>query len=161
MWVAFALQIRNFNVVLANKTEPWYLSLLKLWKSNKKYHLFITYQFCQHYTIFILNMRLRKPAFWYSHPSKTRLSLCICTVWSVLAVCIKKPLYPWLSKCTQWRCPTGDQEVAGSTPAEVGNILSWRLIMKYFLWSFSPFRWFKKGSCQFLAKECAQYWLTA
>ena len=46
--------------------------------------------------------------------------------------------------------PTGDQEVAGSTPAEVGNILSWRLIMKYFLRSFSP-----KGSCQFLAKECA------
>ena len=29
--------------------------------------------------------------------------------------------------------PTGDQEVAGSAPAEVGNILSWRLIMKYFL----------------------------
>ena len=55
---------------------------------------------------------------------------------------------------------TGDQEVAGSTPAEVGNILSWRLIMKYFLRSFSPFHWFKKGSCQFLAKECAQYWLT-
>ena len=41
------------------------------------------------------------------------------------------------------------------------NILSWRLIMKYFLRSFSPFCWFKKGSCQFLAKECAQYWLTA
>ena len=36
--------------------------------------------------------------------------------------------------------PTGDQEVAGLTPAEVGNILSWRLIMKYFLRSFSPFR---------------------
>ena len=60
----------------------------------------------------------------------------------------------WLS----WMCqPTGDPEVAGSTPAEVGNILSWRLIMKYFLRSFCPFRWFKKGSCQFLAKECAQY----
>ena len=82
-------------------------------------------------------------------------------------------------------CLTGDQEVEGSipdrpalvaqldaqsdwrpggrgsTPAEVGNILLWRLIMKYFLRSFSPFRWFKKGSCQFLAKECAQYWLTA
>ena len=55
--------------------------------------------------------------------------------------------------------PTGDQEVAGSTPAKVGNILWWRLIMKYFLWSLSPFRWFKKGICQFLAKECAQYWL--
>ena len=49
---------------------------------------------------------------------------------------------------------------ANSTPAEVGNILSWRLIMKYFLRSLSPFRWFKKGSCQFLAKERAQYWLT-
>ena len=52
---------------------------------------------------------------------------------------------------------TGDQEVAGSMPAEVGNILSSRLIVKYFLRSFSPFRWFKKGSCQFLAKESAQY----
>ena len=38
---------------------------------------------------------------------------------------IKVDVYPWLS----WmRRPTGDQEVAGSTPAEVGNILSWRLI---------------------------------
>ena len=49
--------------------------------------------------------------------------------------CLRRPW--WLS----WmRRPTGDQEVPGSTPAEVGNILSWRLIMKYFLWSFSPFR---------------------
>ena len=54
----------------------------------------------------------------------------------------------------------GDQAVAGSTPP-VSNILSWRLIMKYFLWSFSPFHWFKKGNCQFLAEECAQYWLTS
>ena len=30
------------------------------------------------------------------------------------------------------RRPTGDQEVAGSIPAEVGNILSWRLIMNFF-----------------------------
>ena len=35
--------------------------------------------------------------------------------------------------------PTGDQEFAGLTPAEVSNILSWRLIMKSFLRSFSPF----------------------
>ena len=33
-------------------------------------------------------------------------------------------------------------------PRQVGKILSWRLIMKYFLQSFSPFSWFKKGSCQ-------------
>ena len=43
------------------------------------------------------------------------------------------------------RRPTGDQEVAGSTPAEVGNILSWRLIMKYFLRSFSPFPLIQEG----------------
>ena len=36
------------------------------------------------------------------------------------------------------RRPPGDQEVMGSTPAEDGNILSLRLIMKYFLRSFSP-----------------------
>ena len=30
-------------------------------------------------------------------------------------------------------CPTGDQEVAGLTSAEVCNILLQRLIMKYFL----------------------------
>ena len=71
---------------------------------------------------------------------------------------VERGLPRWLS----WmRRPTGHQEVAGSTPAEVGNILSWILIMKYFVRSFSPFRWFKTGSCQFLVKECAQYWLTA
>ena len=56
---------------------------------------------------------------------------------------------------------TGDQEVAGSPPAESAAYFHGDLIMKYFLRSFSPFRWFKKGSCQFLAIECAQYWLTA
>ena len=52
--------------------------------------------------------------------------------------------------------PTGDQEVVGLILAESSSILSWRFIMKYFLWSFHPFCWFKKGSCQFLAKECVQ-----
>ena len=72
------------------------------------------------------------------------------------AWCAGKPR--WLSWISH---PTEDQEVAGSAPTEVGNILSWRLIMKYFLRSLSPFCWFKKGSCQFLVKECAQYGLTA
>ena len=49
---------------------------------------------------------------------------------------------------------TGDQEVVNSR-LRSGNILLLRLIMKSFLRSFSPFRWFKKGSCQLLAKECA------
>ena len=54
-------------------------------------------------------------------------------------------------------CPAGD-EIAGLIPSGPGsgNILSWKLIMKYFLCSFSPFFSFKKGSCRFLEKECAQ-----
>ena len=52
--------------------------------------------------------------------------------------------------------PTGDQEIAGSIPDGSGNILSWRLTMKYFRPSFSLFRCFKKCSCQFLSKICAQ-----
>ena len=50
----------------------------------------------------------------------------------------------------------------GFKPCRVGNILfgdrSWN---NYFLRSLSLFCWFKKGSCQFLVKECAQYWLIA
>ena len=59
--------------------------------------------------------------------------------------------------------PTCDQGECGFDPHLDGIILSWRLNMKYFLRSFSPFRSFKEGSCQFLSKECAQYmyWLTA
>ena len=58
--------------------------------------------------------------------------------------------------------PTGDQVVTGSIPAEVGNILSWRLIMKYFYGHSLPSADSRRAvSCQFLAKECAQYWLTA
>ena len=36
-------------------------------------------------------------------------------------------------------CLTGDQEVADSILARYSKILLWRLIMKYFLGSFSPF----------------------
>ena len=98
-------------------------------------------------------------SFYYHSPSSTESRRAVVCKW-------QKCKHKVLVNCRSWwlswmRRPTGDQEVAGSTPAEVGNILSWRLIMKYFLWSFSPFRCFKKGSCQFLAKECAQYWLTA
>ena len=57
--------------------------------------------------------------------------------------------------------PTGDREVAGSTPAGLATFFRGDLIMKYSLQSFSSFCGFKKGSCQFLAKEFAQYWLTA
>ena len=55
---------------------------------------------------------------------------------------------------------TGDQEVMDFISLGSSNILLWRLIMKYFLKSFSPSHCFKKGSCQFLAKECAQILVT-
>ena len=49
----------------------------------------------------------------------------------------------------------------GFDPHRVCNIFSWRFDHEIFSQSFSPFHWFKKGSCQFPAKECAQYWFTA
>ena len=58
------------------------------------------------------------------------------TTTALHVLCTRANNTRWLSWMHR---PTGDQEVAGSTPAEVGNILSWRLIMKYFLRSFSPF----------------------
>ena len=47
-----------------------------------------------------------------------------------------------------------DQEVAGSTPVPLVTFFR-EIDHEIFLCSFSPF------SCQFLAKECAQTWLTA
>ena len=47
--------------------------------------------------------------------------------------------------------PTGDQEVAGPNSAGSGNVLSWKLIMKYFLQSFPPSAGSIKAVCQFLA----------
>ena len=67
------------------------------------------------------------------------------------------PCWPrWLS----WMCSWLEIRTLRVPPCRVGNIHG-DLIMKYFLWPFSPFRWYKKDTCQFLAKECAQYWLTA
>ena len=46
---------------------------------------------------------------------------------------------------------TGDQEVPGKIPAK--NILSWRLIMKYFLLSFCPSADSRRAVS---GKDCAQ-----
>ena len=81
-----------------------------------------------------------------------KMSLSLCQMFSVIdpdaetisleSLCCFPSLAsfgrPWWLSCM--RHPTGDQEVGGSTPAEVGNILSRRLIVKYFLRSFCPFR---------------------
>ena len=49
--------------------------------------------------------------------------------------------------------PTDDQEVAGSILAESSTFFRGDLTMKYSLRLFSPFRRFKKGSCQFLVHD--------
>ena len=64
------------------------------------------------------------------------------------------------SLCSSDARPTGDQEVAGSTPAGSATFFCGDLIMKYFS-TVILFSQFKKGSCQFQVKECTQYWLTA
>ena len=78
------------------------------------------------------------PVFW-EHKNR---SISICCLLKLLPRVLSVNLHPTLpASVAQLNArPTGVQEVAGSTPAEVGNILSWRLIMKYFLRSFSPFR---------------------
>ena len=54
-----------------------------------------------------------------------------------------------------------DLEVAGFTHAGSATFFRGDWSWNIFRWLFSLFCRFKKGSCQFLAKECAQYWLTA
>ena len=57
--------------------------------------------------------------------------------------------------------PTGDQEVMGSIPTSSGNILLLRLIMKYFLRSFSSFTDSRRAVVSFWRKNVHKYWLTA
>ena len=62
-------------------------------------------------------------------------ALCTLDGKEIFIIQCRWALMAQLDAPSYWR-----QEVTGSTPAEVGNILSWRLIMKCFLRSFSPFR---------------------
>ena len=50
-------------------------------------------------------------------------------------------------------CPTGDQEIGGLTPAGSATFFRGDMIMKYFLQSFSPFRWLEKGTFSFWQKN--------
>ena len=51
-------------------------------------------------------------------------------------------------------CPLGMQADLSSIRTS-GTFFHWDFVMKKFLLPFSLFRWFKKSSCQLLAKECA------
>ena len=107
-----------------------------------------------------LSSNISKHTFWHMHPAKFQITQQ--KSWPRWLSWMPVQLETRFNSCPgrQHSFVEIDHEIFSTVlPAEVGNILSWRLIMKYFLLSFSPFRWFKKGSCQFLAKECAQYWL--
>ena len=52
-------------------------------------------------------------------------------------------------------CPTGDQEIAGPTPAELATFFRWDgEIFSTVVFSLPLIQ---EGCCQFLVKECAQY----
>ena len=51
-------------------------------------------------------------------------------------------------------CSLGMQAAPSSIPTS-GTFFRGDLVMKVFLRPFSLFRWFKKSSCQLLAKDCA------
>ena len=105
----------------------------------------------------------------HSHPLADSRGAVISFWWK--NYCFKKYCFNclegwprWLSRMGVWfviwrlrvrsGCLICNLEVAGSIPTRSCNIHILGLIMKYFLQSFSPFGWFKKGSYQFLMKEC-------
>ena len=59
-------------------------------------------------------------------------------------------------------CLTANPGVAVSSPSPASSLL-WRLIMKQFLWPFSPFHWFRQtGQLSVTGKSvCTKYWSTA
>ena len=69
-----------------------------------------------------------------------------------------KHTFSWPASVAQLDAPSDWRPGGrGFNPRRGRQHSSMEIDQKYFLRSFSPFRWFKKGSCQFLVKECAQY----
>ena len=115
--------------------------------------------------------------FWFSHVQWTYYRLNTTLKWTQIPKCIFWYIFCmgfyWskvnFKQCLQKHLSKSNAGLGGSVgcgsgwwsggwrfePSWVDNILSWRLIMKYLLWAFSPFRWFKKDSCHFLAEDCA------
>ena len=75
-----------------------------------------------------LHCLLRQGAWCSAREGLIAHSLCISPLYHLDMAGRGGQLDAWL---------TGDKEVLGSNPARSGNILSWRLIMKYFLWSLT------------------------
>ena len=66
----------------------------------------------------------------------------ILTQLTLMVGCVVKPeliIFRNFSVAQLDMCPTGDQEVAGSTPTSSATFFCGDLIMNYFLLSLSPF----------------------
>ena len=102
---------------------------------------FVCFLFCCLFVFLLLYVLPRVDPFsdwtWCAENQNKKSEKIISNVRSVSRRIKKEPLNRPASMAQLDVRPTGDQEVAGSTPAEVGNILSGSLIMKYFLRPFS------------------------
>ena len=80
--------------------------------------------------------------------------LKVCYLWSTFVVPrITYGLWPGAVVRSE-ACSLGMQAAPSSIPTS-GTFFRGDLVMKSFLRPFSLLRWFKKSSCQLLAKECA------
>ena len=152
--------MQNIYVIIYVKHSSAKQTVCQMWRAKIQFNLLINRLFLAlRLTTFSVTYEINKVKLTGQFGSFDWIGTF--SIFSPLYSDMVRPLTYCRPRWLNWMCClTGDQEVAGSAPAEVGNILAWRLSMKYFLRSFSPFRLFKKGICQFLAKECAQYWLT-
>ena len=133
MWVAFTMekllpfiqqkninifaifQHSNFNVRLANNFNKFWTTRL-CWCADKYYNKCLDFSH--------LTQTNNCSGYW--PPNRGSVKLIFYAHTDTVLTCRRLRWLSWMHR------PTGDQEVAGSTPAEVGNILSWRLIVKYF-----------------------------
>ena len=83
--------------------------------------------------------------------------IIIIIITTVVVVVVVEPLSVGQSDART----TGDQEVACVVPSGSGNILSWRLIMKYFYGHSLPYADLRRSVGGFLRKNVYKYWLTA
>ena len=134
-----SIVIHWFTALICLQISMW----LKTWKIEKydnfKYMYFPTY-FIDFW-----------PTTWLTHIHKgsnywlmQELSIGLCPVHV-----IKPGAVAWSEASS-----LGMQAAPSSIPTS-GTFFRGDLVMKTFLRPFSLFRWFKKSSCQLLAKECA------
>ena len=88
----------------------------------------------------------------YLELSTLRYCMCYHYHWWPLAPCT---ISCWPGAVAWSEASSLGMQAAPSSIPTSGTFFRGDLVMKTFLRPFSLFRWFKKSSCQLLAKECA------